>query len=749
MRVLFFIFSILIFGGASAQEEIAPLFVNSNISGGIKQEKLGDIHNTYIYSYDTLELPFLDDFSEDHFPKFSALPGDPNVTASTTYRIEMMGSPVPMGSMYMEDTTYHFQYDTIPGYGFDSIVIINKTPLPDQLAEIFNIDLYPINSVVKNVWPAYQIHDSVWNGTVFDDTVFYSLSSVDLFQDSATIYFVSETAEDSANVFWQDIFAYHNYTYATNIQTLGVVSFDGLDENGYPYDFSSVNASGLADILTSKPIDMSGVTAADSVYFSFLVEPGGYGEEPDATDSLVLQFWSPLTLQWKTVWQKTGYSSSQFQMNLIKITNPLYFQNGFQFRFKSYGALAGSLDVWHIDYVHLDKLRSASETLAADWAFSEPSPSFIKDFTSMPWPHYEFAPEYNMITNYAAATYNSSNSSPLINPCDMKLYFGNTLLTTLPYGVTTANVPALSAFDMNYTIPSSFWFDTIYADTCADFHVVQYMDNNGLAATEILMNDTLRHTQHFANYYSYDDGTAEAAYGIANNGAELAYRFTLAPGLQDTLRAISMHFSPNSHDVSTSSFFLQVWDDYQGEPGNLLYTSDQTVPELFYPRYDGGMNGFVEYVLPEKVLVSGTFYVGWKQSSATRLNIGFDYNINNQDKIFYKTSTSWANTGFQGSLMMRPVFVSDKDLALTLRELDSWKPDIQVYPNPTSDWLNFSGDILDISRLEIIDLQGRIVQSSFDLSSGISTASLPNGIYLLQFYSTDNQLIQKKVSVLH
>ncbi|CAG5084336.1 T9SS type A sorting domain-containing protein [Parvicella tangerina] len=748
MKFLTLIISLsLTFSLFAQEEELVPLSVNSNIYKP-QEEKTGNVHNLYVYEYDTLDLPFLDDFSEDHFPDFDASPNDANVTPQTYFRIAIGGSPVPMGSLYMEDTTYHYQYDTVAGFGEDSIVLTSQTPLPDQTAEIFDIDNYPVTSSMESLWPNYNIYDSVWTTSTDFDTVFIDSINADIYQDSSTIYFVASTAADT-NVFWQDIYAYHNYTYATNIQTLGVVSFDGLDENGYPYDFSSVSTKGKADVLTSKPIDMSGLTAADSVYLSFLIEPGGHGEMPDNSDSLVLAFWSPLTQEWNTIENISGYNSSSFKTHLVKITSGIYFQDGFQFRFTSYGSLAGSLDVWHLDYVHLDKLRSYEDTITSDWAFSEPSPSFIADYTSMPWPHYEFAPEANMISNYTALTYNSADQSPLINPCEMNLFFDGNNLETVPYAITTPNVPSKSFFGMDYTIPTSFWFDTIMADTCADFQVELFIDNNGLAGSDIAANDTLRHTQHFSNYYSYDDGTAEAAYGLVQSGALLAYQFNLKPGLSDTIRAISMHFSPNSHNVSSNTFFLQIWDDNGGEPGNLIYSTDDVIPTLYTPEYNIGNNGFYEYVLPEKVLVSGTYYVGWKQSSADRLNIGFDKNINNQDKIFYKTSSNWNNTGFEGSLMMRPVFVSDKDLMLSITEHKEWLPEIIVYPNPSTTSFRIGGDLAHVARVQLIDLQGRILLEDSNIYREFPTNSLPNGIYLLKIYSTDNQSIQKKIIVSH
>lgn len=67
---------------------------------------------------------------------------------------------------------------------------------------------------------------------------------------------------------WADDFAYHNYRFAVNPRSLGVVTFDGLDEKGFPYEIGT-SITNYADKLTSKPIDLSNNLALDSIYFSF------------------------------------------------------------------------------------------------------------------------------------------------------------------------------------------------------------------------------------------------------------------------------------------------------------------------------------------------------------------------------------------------------------------------------------------------------------------------------------------------
>src|SRR5690606_24103151 len=87
---------------------------------------------------------------------------------------------------------------------------------------------------------------------------------------------------------WQDINVYINSNYPKTPPSYGVATFDGLDSTGFPYDFSSQIAHGIADSLTSHPIDLTVIN--DSVYLSFQYQAGGNGNAPEVEDSLRLDF---------------------------------------------------------------------------------------------------------------------------------------------------------------------------------------------------------------------------------------------------------------------------------------------------------------------------------------------------------------------------------------------------------------------------------------------------------------------------
>ena len=57
---------------------------------------------------------------------------------------------------------------------------------------------------------------------------------------------------------WEDKYVYVNRNYGVNPITIGVATFDGLDENGRAYDmtFTSTDSEN-ADTLTSQQIDLS------------------------------------------------------------------------------------------------------------------------------------------------------------------------------------------------------------------------------------------------------------------------------------------------------------------------------------------------------------------------------------------------------------------------------------------------------------------------------------------------------------
>ena len=113
---------------------------------------------------------------------------------------------------------------------------------------------------------------------------------------------------------------------------MGVVTFDGLNSSGQPYNWNTGSVD-WSDYLTSKPIFLGQKDISDSIYLSFFYQLGGYGETPDSTDSLAIEFYNPSNENWSTIWSINGFESDQWYYEHILLDSIKYFQDGFKFRF--------------------------------------------------------------------------------------------------------------------------------------------------------------------------------------------------------------------------------------------------------------------------------------------------------------------------------------------------------------------------------------------------------------------------------
>ena len=181
---------------------------------------------------------------------------------------------------------------------------------------------------------------------------------------------------------WIDKYVFINSTYPVNPPSVGVATFDALDENGYLYAASDTATSFQADQLTSRQIDLNFPGRSD-IYLSFFYEPGGIGSNegsvdvtqknrvgPESSDSLILEFYSPSNQEWRKIWGAPGDTMAHnFRQKMVHIDQPEYLQKGFRFRFRNLVSLDYSStapdgknksnnDQWHLDYVRLDTARN-------------------------------------------------------------------------------------------------------------------------------------------------------------------------------------------------------------------------------------------------------------------------------------------------------------------------------------------------------------------------------------------------------
>ncbi|MFB6305400.1 MAG: hypothetical protein ABEH43_00145, partial [Flavobacteriales bacterium] len=359
-----------------SQEKLTPLKFNSSLLKK-QPEKETYIHKrsvvkdeNHIFKMDTLSLPFKDDFSVNTLTERDVDTSDEGVKDTVIYHLYESGVPVSDTAALNYDTSYVVEIDTNAS---GDTIIADSSAISSQMIRVNEIGIYPeINDSTKSMWPAITVYDTLWNGN--KDTVIHNIK--DEVQDSVRWIIVSDQTE----ALWQDEQAFINSQYPVDPPTVGVATLDGIDENGYPYDFSDQFAHGLADALTSKPIKLD-LVPSDSIYLSFFYQPEGIGNDPQPEDSLLVEFYAPKQDEWNHIWSVKGDSLRGFNEVMIPIEDTAYLHSGFKFRFRNYSTLSGNFDHWHIDYVKLDKSRSCCSSEFDDVAFREEKKTLLKSYT--------------------------------------------------------------------------------------------------------------------------------------------------------------------------------------------------------------------------------------------------------------------------------------------------------------------------------------------------------------------------------
>lgn len=558
----------------------------------------------------------------------------------------------------------------------------------------------------------------------------------------------AKTALFPNNELWLDSFAFINPGFAFYPPSIGMATLEGLSKDGMPYEFTFNQPHDKADELTSRWIDLSGFTPADSLYFSFYYQPQGLGNAPETEDSLVLQFKykyldtsNVAMYDWKSVWKMAGtgiQSDSLFTQVMLPVADTIYFYNGFQFRFVNYATLSGNVDHWHIDYVYFDESRFKGDTAYDDGAFTRPMKSLLRDYQAIPWSHYTANPTDATgdiftfkIHNFFSGSSNISFLGNIYGPDNANL---KTLTAGTPVNVDPftycGNEPGddcIASENSIFDNTLDFDFPTTYSGSEVDFRFAGILAGSNTDTR--LDNDSVFYTQKFHSYYAYDDGSAENAYGLLQAGGQLAYRFALRKA--DTLKAIQIYFNPVLDDVSDKKFQLAVWTGgLNGPQGNPIYLSDSLYSPTYFP---GFYNGFYTYLLDKPVPVSDTIFVGWVQVEGELLNIGLDRGINANKHMFFSLSNgaSWTTSNLKGAWMMRPLF-GNVQSTIGIEET-SLTPQFNLFPNPTEDILNISNSInddLNKYRLKVFDSTGRLILTEENLPSQLELHTLKPGFYM-------------------
>ncbi len=691
-----------------AQEGIAPLAGNESLQWKVSNEHKAEANSNYTYqfAFDTIHLPIIDDFSKNYFKQyvFDTL----NTPADTLVWNRFLANGVYFETFdAMFDTSYIFTYDAV-NEEWDSVatpvVYITQYSLVDYQV--------PVNT------------DTVWakqDSIIRNDSIIKDHLADRVYQNfTDTVIVVS----DVGYTIWRNNNALHNYSYSDEPPTLGMVTLDGLDSTGVPYDPTmNANSYQIADILVSKPIHLKTRPGGgsdydylvDSIYLSFQYQPQGLGDAPEAEDSLVLEFYSPFTDKWYHMWSAAGDTVRPFRSVMVKIKNPLFFMDGFKFRFMNYASVSGNFDHWNIDYVRLDEERFAADSTIEDVGLMDPGYSLLEDYYQMPWAHYK-ASTKNWMKAEQLIRYRNQGTLSYTAFSEFNVYDDATLIFSGTQGVDPQFGPLeiggrTSFFSGTYPKTSTDSIKTFEVEYAAEVNP----DNNS-------DNDKFLFTQQFGSQYSYDDGSAEAAYYVKSANAQIAVEYEIA--VLDSLRAINIYFPRSFTNITDRPYRLMVWKSL--DPEIILYEG-----YLENPVYAGGRDLVQGILLEEPLEVEGLIYIGIKQLDDI-VYIGMDRTNDSQNKNFYNVQGNWFASEYPGSIFIRPEFGITNPFPVSVASFEVVDDEFRVYPNPASDQVIIESTS-DNNRIIVRNVLGVIVRDFESSFYGTFDASdLPTGLYVVE-----------------
>ncbi len=588
--------------------------------------------------------------------------------------------------------------------------------------------------------------------TVVGDTV--KISSSNPFFDD----FSNTTGPYPSSDNWLDDDVFVNTTFAKNPPSLGMVTFDGLDKGGSPYDLIN---GGVGDMLTSKAIDLSSFGGGDDVYLRFFFAPKGYGLAPELDDSFSLEFRNKQR-EWVNMTTYAGVDTltladvPDFEFVAVKIDDADFLHDAFQFRFVARSSPGGYGDWWHLDYIHLGN-GSTEVNNFPDLAFATTPNSFLKNYTSIPLKHLKADLE-GEVKNSEELNVSISNRriDQSVSFQDSEIDFsestlpqplsgaftvadaGSSLTSPLAHKSLLRVIPTANRTSLISGINSLPSANPLNIEGIYSFIPNQNEDAN------YEVNNTVKSKTILSDYFAHDDGSAEIQFFVqfSQGGEQIATGYKA--NVTDTLKAVRFMF-PHfiTEDFESQLFNLQVWI---GEPDDEPEYERELLRPIYPDNLIDTLQGFTTYRLedffgeatPLVIPAGSTFYVGWEQITPAETGIPVGLDLTNQcgcNKA--NLGNGWINfptSTFNGSLMVRPVFGETVSTINSIEESKQSKVSLlDVYPNPASEILNidFKDALMSDYNYMVINQIGQTVMQG-QLDNSLEIGQLADGYYYLQ-----------------
>ncbi|WP_460614584.1 T9SS type A sorting domain-containing protein [Hymenobacter seoulensis] len=531
--------------------------------------------------------------------------------------------------------------------------------------------------------------------------------------------------------------------------TRGVATLDGLSASGRPR--GPVSFIGDADSLVSQPLDLSALSTTDNVYLSFFWQAGTLVGPPSPSGTRPIALYVDFLdsdQQWRQVWQlRSQGDTTNFRFKALPVNQAGFFHSQFRFRFRVSGYLYNARDAWSLDYIRMDRNRTATDSAFRDIATSRPLPSALKRYAAMPVAQFNQNPSQEL-TDRTSTTINNLDAGPAPTPIT---WTGT--LEVLPSGPRSQFLEGGLSLDANarqqpVTGNPSTASVPVTAATKVLRQRITLVTNETNPLT--LPNDTITRLTELSDYYAYDDGTAEASISLppVSTGPASYYALRFDLNQPDQIRAIRL--APGLITAAGRPITLNIWDD--DGTGKPTATPKATKSFVIPATLPAGQN-FVEVAFDAPVPVSGKFYAGYGQGAIGQyIEFGLDLNnappagsflINAQGT--WSAITTATATSPAGALMMRPVVSSVVTSSAAPAEVAAG---YQLFPNPTRDGrVQVQGRY---ARASALDALGRVVWEQPTGQRGqaiLALPVLPAGLYFVRLTLLNGQIVTKRLAV--
>ncbi len=541
---------------------------------------------------------------------------------------------------------------------------------------------------------------------------------------------------------WQDNKAFINNTMSATQLTRGMATLDGLNEFGRPYYPQPFN-SGLADSLTSVPIDLSLYTNIDSIYLSFYYQPQGLAFAPESTDSLFLYFKNDFN-QWIRVWQMRGTPLQNFKFVILPVMDAQFLHSDFQFRFINIASLNINDDIWNLDYIKMGVKRTEIDTAMKDVAFSMEPTSILKNYNSMPYRHF-IANQANEVSLVNDVFVNNLDATPHTVTLNLEATESISSSAVNSQTLASVNIAAKSFTQQSF---SSYPISYVPPTNKSKVVIRNTYYYPPVSAGDRKVNDTIVRDAVFDNYFAYDDGSAEKSYFLlpaVNFPSKTALQFTLNEA--DTVRGLMVHFGPQAPTAFGKYFSIVLYKSL-GSTG----FSDSIIlqEDLFKVQYEPSYNGFSSYAFSAPPLLSaGSYYIGITQPAnfgSDSIYYGLDVNTNTSlQHLSYNVDGTWFSSTINGSVMMRPIVGQEFVPTGISTVVKNNTLSIKLFPNPTKDMMYVESSE-SFKRCHIYTIDGRLQHIAPVNEHSIDLRGLPTGSYIAIFTDAKGNTISKKIN---